>query len=48
VTRDGKSTTLPISGPPTSHQVVTGDQVADGTIEVRPSQGLQVFSFTYG
>jgi cytochrome c biogenesis protein CcdA/thiol-disulfide isomerase/thioredoxin len=48
VTRDGKSTTLPIGGPPTSHQIVAGDQVADGTLEVRPSQGLQVFSFTYG
>ena len=48
VTRDGKSTTLPIGGPPTSHQIAAGDRVADGTLEVRPSQGLQVFSFTYG
>ena len=48
VTRDGKSTTLPVGGPPTSHQIVAGDQVTSGTVEVRPSKGLQVFSFTYG
>jgi mannose-6-phosphate isomerase-like protein (cupin superfamily) len=48
VTRDGKSTTLPVSGAPTSHQVVAGDQVAAATIEVHPSKGLQVYSFTYG
>ncbi len=38
----------PISGPPTSHRIVTGDHSAPGTLEVRPSPGLQVFSFTYG
>jgi cytochrome c biogenesis protein CcdA/thiol-disulfide isomerase/thioredoxin len=48
VLRNGKSTTVPISGPPTSHQIVADDQVAPGTLEVRPSKGLQVFSFTYG
>ena len=48
VTGDGKSTTLPVGGPPTSHQIVAGDQVTSGTVEVRPSKGLQVFSFTYG
>jgi cytochrome c biogenesis protein CcdA/thiol-disulfide isomerase/thioredoxin len=48
VTRDGKTTSLPISGPPTSHQIVTGNDVARGTLVVRPSAGLQVFSFTYG
>ena len=48
VMRDGKSTTLPISGAPQSHQVVAGEQVRDGTIEVQASQGLQVYSFTYG
>ncbi|GBG35648.1 cytochrome c biogenesis protein DipZ [Mycobacterium montefiorense] len=48
VLRDGKAATLPISGPPTSHQLVAGDQVAPATLEVRPSRGLQVFSFTYG
>ncbi len=49
VTRDGKiPVTLSIGGPPTSHQIITGDRVAPGTLELRPSAGLQVYSFTYG
>ncbi|MEE6139357.1 cytochrome c biogenesis protein DipZ [Mycobacterium sp. 050128] len=48
VVRDGKAATLPISGPPTAHQIVGGDQVGSGSLEVQPSKGLQVFSFTYG
>ncbi|QLL09213.1 cytochrome c biogenesis protein DipZ [Mycobacterium vicinigordonae] len=48
VTRGGKSTTLPVSGPPTNRQIVAGDQQTSETIEVQPSKGLQVFSFTYG
>ncbi len=48
VIRDGKSTALPISGAPTSHQIVTGDRVTAGTLEVRLTKGLQVYSFTYG
>jgi cytochrome c biogenesis protein CcdA/thiol-disulfide isomerase/thioredoxin len=48
VTRDGKSNTLQISGPPTSHQIVADNDVTRGTLDVRLSQGLQVFSFTYG
>jgi cytochrome c biogenesis protein CcdA/thiol-disulfide isomerase/thioredoxin len=48
VIRDGKSTTLPISGPPTSHQIVSGERMAAGTLEVRLTQGLEVYSFTYG
>jgi cytochrome c biogenesis protein CcdA/thiol-disulfide isomerase/thioredoxin len=47
VTRDGKSSTLPIGGPPTSHRIVAGNEVARGTLQVRPSQGLTVYSFTY-
>lgn len=47
VTRDGRSIAIPISGPPTSHQLVSGDHVQAGTLEVRPDQGLQVYSFTY-
>lgn len=43
VVRDGKPATLPISGPPTTHQVVAGDRLASETLEVRPSKGLQVF-----
>ncbi len=48
VTRDGKTTTVPVSGPPTAHQIVTGDDLARGLLDVRLSKGLQVFSFTYG
>jgi cytochrome c biogenesis protein CcdA/thiol-disulfide isomerase/thioredoxin len=48
VTRAGKTTTVPISGPPTSHQIVTSNGVARGLLDVRSSKGLQVFSFTYG
>lgn len=48
VIRDGKQVTVAISGAPRAHQIVAGDQVAPGTLEVRPSKGLQVFSFTYG
>jgi hypothetical protein len=48
VIRDGRSLTVPISGPPTSHRIASDDHPASGTIEVRPSQGLQLYSFTYG
>jgi cytochrome c biogenesis protein CcdA len=48
VTRDGKTTTVPISGPPTSHQIATGNDMARGLLDVRSSTGLQVFSFTFG
>lgn len=48
VTRDGTTTTVPVSGPPTSHQIVEGDRVQRGEVEVRLSEGLQAFSFTYG
>ena len=48
VTRDGKTTTVPVSGPPTSHQIVATDEVARDSLDVRVSKGLQVFSFTYG
>ncbi|TQF73834.1 cytochrome c biogenesis protein DipZ [Rhodococcus spelaei] len=48
VTRNGKSTTVPISGPPTLHQIVAADTTQAGRLEVTLSQGLQAFSFTYG
>lgn len=48
MTRDGKSVVLPIGGPPTSHQIVSDEEAARGTLEVQPSTGLQVYSFTYG
>src|SRR5580693_163386 len=48
VTRDAKTTTVPVSGPPTSRQIVGGKDVARGLLDVRLDKGLQVFSFTYG
>jgi cytochrome c biogenesis protein CcdA/thiol-disulfide isomerase/thioredoxin len=48
VTRDGKTTTLPVDGPPQAHQIADGKDVSRGSLQVRPSQGVQVFSFTYG
>jgi cytochrome c biogenesis protein CcdA/thiol-disulfide isomerase/thioredoxin len=48
VIRDGKSETIPISGAPTSHQILNENQVGRGHLEVRLSKGLQAFSFTYG
>ena len=48
VTRDGVESTVPISGPPTLHQIVDDPDVAQGRLEVSVPAGLQVFSFTYG
>jgi cytochrome c biogenesis protein CcdA/thiol-disulfide isomerase/thioredoxin len=48
VTRDGETKTVPISGPPTLHQIVDDDAVQRGKLEVQVPKGLQVFSFTYG
>jgi cytochrome c biogenesis protein CcdA/thiol-disulfide isomerase/thioredoxin len=48
VTRDGTTTTVPVSGPPTSHQIVAGNDVARGLLDVRLAKGLQAFSVTYG
>ncbi|MGO4442828.1 cytochrome c biogenesis protein DipZ [Mycobacterium sp. 2YAF39] len=48
VTRDGTTTTIPVSGPPNMRQIVADDQDGAGNVEVSLSKGLQVFSFTYG
>ncbi|MCV7300292.1 redoxin domain-containing protein [Mycobacterium barrassiae] len=48
VSRNGKTTEVPISGPPTLHQIVGDPEVAQGQLEVAVPAGLQVFSFTYG
>ena len=48
VTRSGKTITVPISGPPTLRQIAADTDVHRGQLEVRLSQGLQAFSFTYG
>ena len=54
VTRDQQTTTTPISGPPTLHQIVVGDSSGStdtahrDQLDMRVSKGLQVFSFTFG
>lgn len=48
VLRDGKTTTVPVSGPPNLRQIVNDRDAHRGEIEVRLSEGLQAFSFTYG
>jgi cytochrome c biogenesis protein CcdA/thiol-disulfide isomerase/thioredoxin len=48
VVRDGQTTMVPVSGPPNMRQIVAGDSDGSGRVEVRLSQGLQAFSFTYG
>ncbi|MDT5081222.1 MAG: hypothetical protein QOJ80_5859 [Mycobacterium sp.] len=48
VSRAGKTTTVPVSGPPNMRQVVADDGGGAGSLEVRLSKGLQAFSFTYG
>lgn len=48
VVRDGESTDVAVSGPPTLRQIVADNDARRGLVEVRLSQGLQAFSFTYG
>jgi cytochrome c biogenesis protein CcdA/thiol-disulfide isomerase/thioredoxin len=48
VARDGKTTTTPISGPPTLHQIVNDDTAHRDQLYMQVSKGLQVFSFTFG
>ncbi|WNG94794.1 cytochrome c biogenesis protein DipZ [Mycobacterium sp. ITM-2016-00318] len=45
---NGRSRTVPITGAPTSYQLVARGDVGRGELEVRLSRGLQAFSFTYG
>lgn len=48
VTRDGKTTTTPIGGAPTLHQIVADNDAHRDQLDMRVSPGLQVFSFTFG
>ncbi|OCB35761.1 thiol:disulfide interchange protein [Mycobacterium malmoense] len=48
VTRDGKTTTTPIGGAPTLHQIVADPDTHAGQLDMGVSPGLQVFSFTFG
>jgi cytochrome c biogenesis protein CcdA/thiol-disulfide isomerase/thioredoxin len=48
VTRDGKTTVIPVSGSPNTHQIVADDTAGVGHLDVSLGKGLQAFSFTYG
>ena len=48
MTRGGRTTTTPIGGPPTLHQIVADPAAHGDQLELGVSQGLQVFSFTFG
>jgi thiol-disulfide isomerase/thioredoxin len=48
VSQDGQTRVIPISGPPTSHQIVAGGDIAPRHLDIQVSRDLQVFSFTYG
>jgi hypothetical protein len=48
VTRDGTTHTLPIDGPPQARQIADNSAVVRTSLEVHPSPGVEVFSFTYG
>jgi cytochrome c biogenesis protein CcdA/thiol-disulfide isomerase/thioredoxin len=48
VQRDGKTTTIPVSGPPNMRAIVIDDDDGGGHLEVSLSSGLQAFSLTYG
>jgi cytochrome c biogenesis protein CcdA/thiol-disulfide isomerase/thioredoxin len=48
VTRAGKTTSVPVSGPPTSHEIAATHDVIRDSLEIRVGKGLQVFSLTYG
>lgn len=48
VTRNGAESTVPISGPPTLHQIAADPDVTRGRLDVEVPAGLQIFSFTYG
>ncbi|MDG3013785.1 cytochrome c biogenesis protein DipZ [Speluncibacter jeojiensis] len=48
VTQNGTTRRIPVSGPPTLHQIVSAGHNARGRLQVTPGEGMQVFSFTYG
>lgn len=48
VDHDGAQTTVPVDGPPNTYRLIAAERSEPGQLEVRPSQGLQVYSFAYG
>ena len=48
VTRNSDDGSVQIDGPPRARQIAGGNDVIRGSLQVRPSPGVEVFSFTYG
>lgn len=48
VVRDGKTTSVAVSGTPTLHQIVDDPEIRGGKLEVKVPQGIQAYSFTFG
>ncbi|WP_244303142.1 thioredoxin family protein [Leucobacter coleopterorum] len=49
VSRDGKTLkVVKVSGTPRSYEVLAGNHVTKGNLQVKVSPGLQVYSFTFG
>ncbi|XAS72709.1 cytochrome c biogenesis protein DipZ [Micrococcaceae bacterium Sec5.1] len=48
VVRDGKTTSVAVSGTPTLYQIVDDSGVHEGKLEVKIPQGIQAYSFTFG
>ncbi|MFJ4170918.1 cytochrome c biogenesis protein DipZ [Paenarthrobacter sp. NPDC089714] len=48
VIRDGKASTVAVSGTPTLYKIVDDSEIREGSLEVRVPQGIQAYSFTFG
>lgn len=48
VSRDSRTTTTAIGGPPTLHPIVADEAARSDQLDMSVSPGLQVFSFTFG
>ncbi|MGO4689596.1 cytochrome c biogenesis protein DipZ [Glaciibacter sp. 2TAF33] len=45
---NGRSTSFPVSGTPNSYPLLSGKNLASGTLKVTVSPGVEAFSFTFG
>lgn len=48
LTRNGKTTTIAVSGTPQSYRLLKTDAIESGSLEVTLSDGLEAYSFTFG
>ncbi|MFU8946137.1 cytochrome c biogenesis protein DipZ [Mycetocola zhadangensis] len=48
LTVNGKTTTIPVTGTPTSYQLVETTSIEKGTLDVKVGPGVDAFSFTFG